>query len=831
MADRPTGHQKKVISGQADIGKKGSGLGTGPVGQGSGGGFNTGGGSGGGPIRSSGGGKMLLLIIVLLVLFGGGKGLGSLFGGSGSSGNDTQNTQNTQSTQNTQATSQSQSSASSLGSLASLLGSGSYNDYYTGNQAASSGYGNILSGSVPSNEGSNTSSTRLNTDVAKEARQKRTVIKGGGKDKITIMVYMCGADLESKNGMATSDLMEMTKANISPNINLIVYTGGASRWQNSVISSSVNQVYRIRDGGLECLVKDAGTASMTNPDNLAEYIKFCKKNYPADRYDLIFWDHGGGSISGYGYDEKNRASGSMNLSGINKALKNGGTEFDFIGFDTCLMATLENALMVSQYADYLIASEETEPGVGWYYTNWLTKLSENTSMPTIDIGKNIIDDFVTVCNQKCPGQKTTLSMIDLAELEKTVPEDFKEFSQATSELINKNEYKVVSDARFSTREFAQSSKIDQIDLVDFAKKMNTPESKQLADTLLEAIKYNRTSSSISNAYGLSIYFPYKKTSSVSSAVSTYDAIGLDSEYSKCIQDFASLQLGGQVSSGYTASPVGSLMGTLLGGSTGGSYSSADMISTILGGMLTGNLGRVTGVDSKSLDFLSESSMSTDDQAEYIFNNHLDQEDLVWIKDTDGKYKLNLSDKDWDMVHSLDLNVFYDDGDGYLDLGLDNVMNYDANDNLIGEYDNTWLTVDGKLVAYYHTDDIEEGDSFATSGYIPAMLNGERVELIVVYDEANPYGYIAGANYVYKDNETDTVPKNTVPLQTGDELLFIFDHYTYDGKYEDSYTLGDPIVLGDEIELGYMDLGKDAKTRATYKLTDIYEQAYWTPVIP
>ncbi|MCR4740040.1 MAG: peptidase C11 [Lachnospiraceae bacterium] len=829
MADRPTGHQKKVISGKADIGKKGSGLGTGPVGTGSGGGFNTGGVSGGGPVRSSGSGKLFLIIIVLLILFGGGKGIGSFLGGSGSSGQSDPSGNGNAS--NTGSAAQSQTgAASSLGSLASLLGSGSFNDYYTGN-TASQGYGNILSGAVPSNTGSNTSSERLNTDVAGEARAKRTVIKGGGKDKITIMVYMCGADLESKNGMATSDLMEMTKADLSDNINLIAYTGGAARWQNSVISSSVNQVYRVRNGGLECLVKDAGTSAMTDPATLADFIKFCKKNYPADRYDLIFWDHGGGSISGYGYDEKNRTLGSMKLSGINKALKDGGTEFDFIGFDTCLMATLENALMVSQYADYLIASEETEPGVGWYYTNWLSKLSGNTSMPTIEIGKNIIDDFVTVCNQKCPGQKTTLSMIDLAELEKTVPDDFKEFAQATSELINKNEYKVVSDARYSTREFAQSSKIDQIDLIDFAKKMNTAESNHLADTLLEAIKYNRTSSSISNAYGLSIYFPYKKTSSVTSAVSTYDAIGLDSEYSKCIQDFASLQLGGQVSSGYTASPTGSLMGTLLGGSTGGSYSSADMIGQILGGMLGGNLGKVTGIDPSALSFLSGRSMSVDDQAQYIFDNHLDQDNLVWIKDTDGKYKLDLSEKDWDMVHSLDLNVFYDDGDGYLDLGLDNVMEYDKNNRLIGEYDNTWLTVDGKLAAYYHTDDADNGDSYSTSGYIPAMLNGERAELIVVYDDENPEGYIAGARYVYKDGETDTVPKNTVPLQTGDELLFIFDHYTYDGRYEDSYTLGDPIVLGDEIQLGYMDLGDDAKTRATYKLTDIYEQAYWTPVIP
>ena len=129
---------------------------------------------------------------------------------------------------------------------------------------------------------------------------------------------------------------------------------------------------------------------MTKPDTLTGFIQWCNQNYPANRRELIFWDHGGGSISGYGYDEKNPGSGSMTLSGINQALKNAGVTFDFIGFDACLMATVETALMLDDYADYMIASEETEPGVGWYYTNWLTELSADPSMSTLEIGKREI---------------------------------------------------------------------------------------------------------------------------------------------------------------------------------------------------------------------------------------------------------------------------------------------------------------------------------------------------------------------------------------------------------------------------------------------------------
>ena len=32
-------------------------------------------------------------------------------------------------------------------------------------------------------------------------------------------------------------------------------------------------------------------------------------------------------------------------------------------------------MVLEPYADYMIASEETEPGIGWYYTGWLTALS------------------------------------------------------------------------------------------------------------------------------------------------------------------------------------------------------------------------------------------------------------------------------------------------------------------------------------------------------------------------------------------------------------------------------------------------------------------------
>ena len=800
---RPRSREKKV-TGSGTVKRRGQGLGTGPVGTGSSAPRPAGrGGASGGRTTRGGGRKMPLIAIILALLLGGGGGLGTLLGGGGESGVTPQVPQTPTVNQSAQSSPVTLDPSIFLGSL-------------TG-------------GSVSSGWELDANTGELDRTVAAGARAKRTVIRGNGRDTVTIMVYMCGTDLESRSGMGTADLQEMLNAKVGDKVNLLVYTGGCKGWRNNVISSSQNQIYQIRNGQLNCLVENAGNAPMTDPNNLASFIQWCGKNFPADRNQLIFWDHGGGSLSGYGYDEKYASSGSMDLAEIDKALKAGGVTFDFIGFDACLMATLETALTVGQYGDYLIASEETEPGVGWYYTDWLTKLSENTSMPTIEIGKNIVDDFVDVCAQKCRGQSTTLSVVDLAELEATVPAEFKAFAASTTKLIEDKSYQTVSSARSGTREFASSTKIDQVDLVHLAANMGTQEGKGLCDALLGAVKYNRTSSNMTNAYGLSIYFPYQKANNVDQAVATYEMIGLDDEYARCIQEFASMEVSGQVSTGGTASPLPSLMG-MMGGSSGSSSgnASAEMIGQLLGAFLQNGSG-ISGLTSGNMGFLSGRALSTEDTAQYLAENRLDTDALQWQMNAGGDPVIALSEEQWGLVQGLELNMFYDDGQGYIDLGLDNVFDFDENGALLGVTDGTWLAINGQPVAYYHTNTTDDGVNYTISGYVPALVNGERAELVLVFDNDNPYGYIAGARTVYADGETDTQAKGLTELAVGDTLDFICDYYGYDGSYQDSYFLGDQMTVTEEMEISNVDIGREAVC-ATYRFTDLYNQHYWTAPI-
>ncbi len=370
----------------------------------------------------------------------------------------------------------------------------------------------ILGGStVPSPSQNNPQATTqdtgayaVNTGVSELARDKRTVLNGNGADKATIMIYMCGTDLEARSGMATSDIMEIINAKISENVNIIVETGGTSKWQNNVISSSGNQRYRLTSDGLVLLQDNLGKKSMVLPDTLSDFIKYSKRNFPADRYALIMWDHGGGSLAGFGYDQL-FPNDAMTLDEIALALKNGGCFFDWIGFDACLMATLETAVVLEPYSDYMIASEEVEPGIGWYYTGWVTELSRNPSIPTVELGKKLIDDYVAEVKVRTPQSQATLSLIDLAELKGTLPSAFVEFAKSTNELIDTDQYKLVSNARAGTKEFAPSSKINQVDLIHFAENVATPEAKSLANVLRGSVKYNRTSTNISNSNGISIF--------------------------------------------------------------------------------------------------------------------------------------------------------------------------------------------------------------------------------------------------------------------------------------------------------------------------------------
>lgn len=798
--------------------QQGSSGGNGPLGSigGLGGAMGAGGGMpphgnnpfGGAPRRNGGGGLIRIILLVVLVLF-----IMNMLGMCGRRSSEDYGSQGYSNTPHT---------------TAAPASSGS-------NTTSMSGHWN-----QPSTTYTDANQNSVSTAVASGARDKFTKLKGSGNDRVTMLVYMCGTDLETNYGMATSDLNEMLYATASDKINILVETGGTKRWQNSVIANTTNQRWIIQNRTITALDKKVGHKAMTDPATLSDFIRWGASNYPADRYILVLWDHGGGSISGYAHDEL-YPNGTMTADEISKALKDGGIKFDIVGFDACLMANMETAMAVEPYADYLLASEETEPGTGWYYTDWLSKLAGNTSAPTTDLGKFIIDDFINASYQSSSRDRTTLSLIDLAEFSGTVPYIFSNFAQEMMTTINSEDFRTVSNARSVTREFAESTKIDQIDLIHFCKNLNTAKASALADSLQSCVKYNRCNN-VTNAYGMSIYFPYARASQVQNAVQVYENLGMDRNYTSAVRSYATMAASGQVVNGYNSNTLFDILG---GGSSYSDYSTgyepSDLLGLLLGGGSSGTYyddsytnsygSGYSGNGFSILDLFGDSSVA-DDSTYDIFSQlygraHVDTKNLVLSTNEYGQNVLNLPQSDWDNIQDIKLNVWIDDGEGYIDLGMDSTYEFDDNGGLVTEFNGHWVGINDQAVAYFetHQEYISDTD-YNYGGYIPVLYNGERADIIVEFTPDSPNGSILGIRKVYEDGMNG---KGYIEMQDGDTIDFLCDYYDYQGNFKDTYYLGDQLVVSGDLEMTYDEL-VDVKALYSFRLTDIYKANMWTPVL-
>ena len=145
---------------------------------------------------------------------------------------------------------------------------------------------------------------------------------------------------------------------------------------------------------------------MNDPEVLKGFINFAEENYPAEKYDLILWDHGSGP-NGFCNNEQEylEASDTMSVPEIMDALLNNkivdpdgdgkqDNKFDMLDFDACLMGSVEVLLALADYADYYIASPEPEPDYGQDYEGWLNMVGEDPDIDTYELGKKIVDDFI-----------------------------------------------------------------------------------------------------------------------------------------------------------------------------------------------------------------------------------------------------------------------------------------------------------------------------------------------------------------------------------------------------------------------------------------------------
>ena len=356
----------------------------------------------------------------------------------------------------------------------------------------------------------------------------------------TIFVYMVGSDLESYGRAASHDIDEMIAASTGDRVKIVLITGGAEDWGHAAVASGTTQVFTI-SGGEISQIADLGLQNMANEGTLESFLTWAGKNCVSDRNALILWNHGGGTMMGYGLDE-NYPNDILELSDIGDALAASGMHFDFVGFDACLMCTVETAKMLSPYADYMIASEETEPSTGWFYTDWLNALGEDPEMDTADLGRRIVDDFVPEEADREEFETYTLALIDLSKIQE-VCDRMAEFFVNERGLM-KVDYKSLARARNNTKAFGNGM-FEQIDLLDFIINNRTT-NRNGNDVRLaaqKAVVYKKSTTGRAN--GLAFYFPFSNPDAYQNVTENLQKVGFGSEWFSLYNDFMNTVVKGQ----------------------------------------------------------------------------------------------------------------------------------------------------------------------------------------------------------------------------------------------------------------------------------------------
>ena len=425
-----------------------------------------------------------------------------------------------------------------------------YEDDYgrTGSQSSSSsGYG--YADLVSANE-SNESLLDL-----EGLRTKRDYSEAG---TVTLLMYVNGSDLESDYSEATTDLSELISAGYNENVNILIETVGTKKWDSKLgIASDHSQRYKVTEDGLTLVDDSLGQLSAIEGDTLKDFISWGAANYPADRYILQMWDHGGGPVYGFGYDEYQSEDASLSIDEMQSAIKSAGVFFDFIGMDCCIMSNLETCCAMYDCCDYMILSEDFESGLGWSYKGWISALYANPSIDTADLAKIAIDDFVSSNESDSDGDSGILALVDESMMG-VLYKSWTDFAYANEDTLLGNNYSTKRARKAGGRILPKMDKRnksgffdyffeDDYDMADYyvtdimavAQNIDSDEAKALSSALYNSIVYCNCTSDCNSLTGLSITLPYGDDDFYSELKSVFVKCGIDESYVDWLEKFVS----------------------------------------------------------------------------------------------------------------------------------------------------------------------------------------------------------------------------------------------------------------------------------------------------
>ncbi|HNX75120.1 MAG TPA: clostripain-related cysteine peptidase [Candidatus Rifleibacterium sp.] len=310
-----------------------------------------------------------------------------------------------------------------------------------------------------------------------------------GRRKWTVLAYVCADNDLERFGLM--DVNEMEKVGSDDNINIVAQIDRMRSGDGDTISDGnwvgTRRYYVTKDNDPNKvnskMVMNIGEASMGTKTTLADFLKWGVKTYPADNVAVIIWNHGAGWI-GIAQDQEDDTL--LSMTDVSWALREGQKElsavngkdskFAIVDFDACLMGTIEVAYEIADTAQYMTASEETEPGNGMPYADYLAPLAKNPALSPAEFSKRMVGTYVqsyanggSAGNSYVKGSSVTKSTVDLAKVGELV----KKFDRLGSALLANHEVYadllVAEGGRFAS--IKRYSDKTLVDLIDFAHKL------------------------------------------------------------------------------------------------------------------------------------------------------------------------------------------------------------------------------------------------------------------------------------------------------------------------------------------------------------------------
>lgn len=400
-------------------------------------------------------------------------------------------------------------------------------------------------GSTPSNSSSSGIISSGVDDLYINANYDNSAVDMSKLYSNTVMIFMCGSNLESEGANATNDLNEVINSGIDiQQNNVLVCTGGASKWHNDYVSEDEIAVFELNGESFEKITIYNGL-DFCSPSVLYTFLYQGFTEYDTDYYSLIMWDHGGGPVWGYGGDELND-NNSMSIYDIVRAIdlaeSECGKKLELFGFDACLMSSVEVASSFSPYTNYFVASEETEPGTGWDYG--FLKTLNNEGMNGANIGKEIVTSYSEA--SKSLNCDLTLGCYDLTKFDDFETEFDNVFSEISS--FDDSNFNALARARSNTKALASFSSTMQYDLVDvsdmFSKMSGSIDSSTCLEILdnLTVARYTN----VPNTCCMSIYYPNSNLDLAKDILDIiYPTVSFSSSYSRFINNYYNCKIGGK----------------------------------------------------------------------------------------------------------------------------------------------------------------------------------------------------------------------------------------------------------------------------------------------